>query len=201
MSVTRDQGSWIAPDVVFAGSAHIGFCSCIGYGSGPASQTYIGNDVEIGAFCVVSRGVRIEAGVMIDHYCRVGPGSTIGRNTRILYGAQVFDNVKVGENCIIGGHLIDRTIVEDEVTYSGDMAHLHSDPTRDWDTTEEPSPTIRRGTVVGVGALIIGSVTIGPHTYIGAGEIVRTDIPEEMVLLNGKLKPLAAYRGMIKVRG
>lgn len=201
MSVVCDQGSWIAPDVVFAGSAHIGFCTCVGYGSEPASKTLIGDDVEIGAFCVVSRGVRIEASVLIDHYCRVGASSTIGSNTKILYGAQVFENVHIGKNCIIGGHLIDRTIVEDEVTYSGDMAHLHSDPTRDWDTTEEPSPTIRYGTVVGVGALIIGSVNIGPRAYIGAGEIVRTDIPAEMVLLNGVLKPLHSYRGMIKVRG
>jgi hypothetical protein len=39
------------------------------------------------------------------------------------------------------------------------MAHLHADPTGDWDTTEEPSPVIRRGSVVGVGALIVGAAS------------------------------------------
>ncbi len=201
MPTTRDPGTWVGPNVIFKGSAHIGFCSCIGYGPEPEIPTYIGNGVEIGAFCVVSNGVRIEVGVEIDHYCRIGSGSTVGQNTKILYGSQVFDNVSIGKNCIIGGHLVDRTIVEDEVTYSGDMAHSHLDPNCDWDTTEEPSPKICRGSVIGVGALIVGSVSIGPKAYVAAGEVVRCDVPEKMVLLKGNLKPLSDYRGMIKVRG
>ena len=200
MSVTQDSGTFIGPNVVFEGSAHIGFCSCVGYGGNSSIQTYISDDVHIGAFCIVANGARIGAGVEIDHYCRIGSESVIGQNTKILYGAQVFDNVYIGENCIIGGHLIDRTKVEDNVTYSGDMAHLHSDPTRDWDTTQEPSPIIRKGSVIGVGALIIGAVSIGPQAYVGAGEMVRCDVPKSMVLLNGQLKPLSDFRGSIKVR-
>lgn len=201
MSPTCDHGAWIGPEVVFTGSAHIGFCSCVGYGPEPSAQTTIGDGVGIGAFCVVCHGAKIEDDVEVDHYCRIGFNSIVDRNTKILYGSQVFDNVQIGKNCIIGGHLIDRAIVEDEVTYSGDMAHLHSDPTGDWDMNKEPSPIIRMGSVIGVGALIIGAVTIGPRAYVAAGEIVRCDVPQEMVLLKGELRPLSDYRGMIKVRG
>lgn len=201
MPVTRGLGAWIGPNVTFAGSAHIGFCTCVGHDRHSSGHTTIGDDVEIGAFCIIACGVEIGAGVEIDHYCRIGSGSTIGQNSKILYGAQVFDDVCIGQNCIIGGHLIDRAVVEDDVTYAGDMAHLHADPTGDWDTTIEPAPVICRGSVIGVGALIIGAIKIGPRAYVSAGEVVRCDVPEEMVLLKGKLGPLSSYHGMIKVRG
>lgn len=200
MEVRRDQGAWVHPTVVFKGSAHIGFCSCVGYGAESDVPTRIGDGVTIGAFCVIAQGALIEDGVEIDHYCRISEGARIGRGTRILYAAQVFDDVSVGEDCIIGGDLVDRTIVEDKVTYSGNMAHGHRDPTGDWDATEEPSPIIKKGSIVGVGAIIVGGLTVGPEAYVGAGEIVRCDVPRRMVLLQGQLRPLADYRGMIKVR-
>lgn len=196
-----EPGAIIGDNVDFKGKAKIGYCSYIGYGNEQSLRTVIGDSVDIGAFCIINQGAEIGENVEVDHYCRIGYKSKIGQNTKILYGAQIFDNVKVGSNCIIGGHLIDRVVVEDEVTYSGDMAHLHADPTGDWNETEEPSPIIHRGSVIGVGALIVGSISIGPRSYVAAGEVVRCDVPEEMVLMKGELKPLSEFYGMIKVRG
>jgi len=201
MTITLDHGAWVHPEIVFGGAAHVGFNSCVGYGPPADEETYIGDGVRIGAFCIIELGAHIEDNVEIDHYCRIACGSRIGAKTRILYGAQVFNDVKVGRDCIIGGDLIDRTIVEDEVTFFGNMAHSHRDPTGDWDETEEPSPVIERGSVVGTGALLIGGVTIGPRAYVAAGEIAKCNVPKEMVLLGGELRPLAYFRGMIKVRG
>lgn len=201
MTITYDHGAWVHPEVVFGGTAHVGFSSCVGYGPLADGGTYIGDGVRIGAFCVIEHGVHIEDNVEIDHYCRIACGARIGAKTRILYGAQVFEDVKIGRDCIIGGDLVDRTIVGDEVTFQGNTAHSHTDPTRDWDETEEPSPVIERGSVVGIGALVIGGITIGPRAYVAAGEIVKCDLPKETVLQGGKLRPLSDFRGMIKVRG
>ena len=201
MTITRDYGAWVHPDIVFGGVVHVGFNSCVGYGPTTDERTYIGDGVRIGAFCVIEHGVHIEANVEIDHYCRIACGARIGAKTRILYRAQVFDNVRIGRDCIIAGELVDRTIVGDEVTFQGNTAHTHRDPTGDWDETEEPSPVIERGSVVGIGALLIGGITIGPRAYVAAGEIVKCDVPEQTVLQGGKLRPLSDFRGMIKVRG
>jgi acetyltransferase-like isoleucine patch superfamily enzyme len=95
---------------------------------------------------------------------------------------------------------VDRTVVEDNVTFQGNTAHSHTDATADWDETEEPSPVIKSGSVVGVQAFLIGGITVGPRAYIAAGERVTCDVSEEMVLQGGKLKPLSHFRGMIKVR-
>jgi acetyltransferase-like isoleucine patch superfamily enzyme len=201
MTITRADGAWIHPSIVFGGTAHIGFSSCIGYGPLGDIPTHIGDGIRVGAFCVIEHGVHIDADVEIDHYCRIAQGTYIGTKTKILYGAQVFDNVKIGRDCIIAGHLVDRTIVADEVTFQGNTAHSHRDATGDWDETEEPSPTIERGSVVGIGALLVGGIMVGPRAYVAAGEIVKCNVPAETVLRGGRLRPLSDFRGLIKVRG
>lgn len=201
MSQIFEPGSWVHPDVKFLGTAQVGFNSCVGHGPIHETPAILGDGVRIGAFCIIEHDVIIEANVVVDHYCRIASGTRIGANTRILYGAQVFDDVVIGRNCIVAGDLVDRTIVEDEVTFQGNTAHLHADPTRDWDETEEPSPIIKYGSVVGIGALLIGGITIGPRAYVAAGEIVRCNVPMHKVARAGKCTDLAAFCGIIKVRG
>lgn len=200
------NGIWINPKVVFGENVTVGHASCVGYDlldeQTQTLGTIIGSNVKIGAFCVISLGAKIGDNVELDHYCRIDLGSEIGNNTKILYSVQIFENVKIGENCIIGGDLIDRAVVEDNVTYMGHMAHSYRNPgsIQDWDTMIQPSPIIRHNSVVGERAMIIGGVSIGPESYIAAGEIVRTNIPPRSVLYKGKLMPIENWRGLLSTR-
>ena len=200
MTIALDDTAWVHVTTVFDGEASIGFCSRVGHGATAEAPVRIGDGVRIGAFCIVEAGSQLEASVELDHYCRIARGVRVGKRTRILYRAQIFDEVTAGQNCIIAGELVDRTIVGDNVTFQGNTAHAHANATRDWDETEEPSPIVRSGSVVGVGALLIGGITIGPRAYVAAGERVTCNVPKEMVLRGGKLTPLSNFRGMIKVR-
>ena len=200
MTVDLDATTWIHTATVFDGEASVGFCSRVGDGATDDEPVRIGDGVRIGSFCIVEAGAQLGAGVQVDHYCRIARGVRVGQATKLLYRAQVFDEVTIGYNCIISGELVDRTIVGNHVTFQGNTAHSHLDATGDWDETEEPSPIIESGSVVGVGALVIGGITVGPRAYVSAGERVTCDVPEGMVLLAGKLKPLSDFRGMIKVR-
>lgn len=193
-------GIYVHPDVSIGSNVKIGHCSHIGWGNSDEGKIVIEDNVTINSFCVVHFGAVIKNGAWLDHYCKIGIEASIGRNTRVLYGKHVYDEAFIGDNCIIGGHVADRTVIEDNVTYFGEIAHSHRDPTQDWDTTVEESPVIYRGSVVGVNALIIGGRKIGPCAYIGAGEIVRTDVPEGMILTGGEIQPLDNFRGLIKAR-
>jgi bifunctional N-acetylglucosamine-1-phosphate-uridyltransferase/glucosamine-1-phosphate-acetyltransferase GlmU-like protein len=194
-------GIYIHPvNVKIGKNVKIGHCSCIGFGDPTDGEIVIEDNVSIGAFCVVHFGAVLKEGVELDHYCKVGVDAQIGKRTKILYGKHIYDEAKIGEECIIGGHVADRTIIEDRVEYFGEIAHSHWDATKDWDNTVEPSPIIFKGSIIGVNALIIGPRKIGPGAYVWAGEIVRTDIPKEMVLSKGKIEPIAKFRGMLKTR-
>lgn len=193
-------GIYVHEKVQIGKNVKIGHCSCIGYGDPEDGEIIIEDNVTIGAYCVIHFGAKISENVSIDHYCQIGINVNIGKKTKILYGKHVHDEAKIGENCIIGGHVADRTIIEDYVTYLGEIAHSHRNATLDWDQTEEPSPIIYKGSVVGLNALIIGGRKIGPCAYIGAGEIVRTDVGERIAFTKGEMRPLKAYRGIIKSR-
>lgn len=193
-------GIYVHPNVKIGKNVKIGHCTCIGYGDPALGEIVLEDNVTIGAFCVIHFGAVLEENTDIDHYCKIGIDARIGKNTKILYGKHIYDEAVIGANCIIGGHVADRTVIEDNVTYMGEIAHSHRDARKDWDTTVEDSPIIYKGSVVGVNALIIGGRKIGPCAYVGAGEIVRTDIPEGMIFMKGKLESLDKYRGIFKTR-
>jgi UDP-3-O-[3-hydroxymyristoyl] glucosamine N-acyltransferase len=194
-------GIYIHPENVHIGAnVTIGHCSCIGFGDPHDGEIIIEDNVTVGAFCVIYFGVTVGEGVRLDDYTKIGAAVRIGRGTQVLYGKHVSEEAIVGEECIIGGHIADRTVIEDKVTYLGEIAHSHRDASQDWDNTVEPSPIIRKGSVVGVNALIIGGRRIGPGAYIGAGEIVRTDVGKDMALMKGECKALSEFRGMFRVR-
>lgn len=200
MTVDRDDSAWIHPTTLFEGRASVGFCSRVGHGASVEQPVRIGNGVRIGAFCIIEAGAQLAERVEVDHYCRIARDVRVGAGTRVLYRAQIFDEVTIGKNSIIAGELVDRTIVGDNVTFQGNTAHSHADATGDWDETEEPSPVIKSGSVVGVDAILIGGITIGPRAYVAAGERVTCDVPEGMVLQGGELRPISDFRGLIKVR-
>lgn len=193
-------GIYVHENVLIGKNVKIGHCSCIGFGDPNDGKIIIEDNVTIGAFCVIHFGARIGKNCELDHYCKIGAEALIEEGSKILYGKHIYDEAKIGKNCIIGGHVADRTIIEDNVTYMGEIAHSHRNASLDWDGTVEPSPRILKGSVVGVNALIIGGITIGPCAYISAGEIVRSDVGKDMLFHGGKTQPIADYRGSIKTR-
>lgn len=193
-------GIYIHENVKIGKNVEIGHGTCIGYGDPEDGEITIEDNVIIGAFCVIHFGAIIRESAYIDHKCVIGIKAEIGHKTQVLSGKEVTYRAKIGANCIIAGNVADRTVIEDNVTYLGEIAHTHRDASLDWDETEEPSPIIHKGSFIGVNALIIGPRKIGPCAYIGAEEIVRTDVNEGMALINGKQQTVKSWRGFIKTR-
>lgn len=89
----------------------------------------------------------------------IHPGATIGRRVFIDHGV----GVVIGETTIIE----DDVLIYQQVTLGGvslEKGKRH--------------PTIKKGTVVGAGAKILGNITIGPYAKIGANSVVVKDVPE-----------------------
>lgn len=155
---------------------------------------------SIGRFVIIEDGALIGDGCSIDDYCAVYAGAVIGPSTKLLYGARAHSHCRIGADCIIGGSVAERAILGDRVTYMGEMAHSHYNPRNDWDTTDEPSPVIGTGTVIGVNALLIGGIRVGRGCYVGAGEVLRHDMPDGWALVKGELKPITEFRGLLRTR-
>lgn len=164
--------------------------------------TTIGDGCEIGNYALIEEGVRIGDRCQIDSYCRICTGTVIGSDTRILYGAAVFEDARIGNRCIIGSDVADRTLIEDAVTYFGEIAHDYrvAGDLDAWDAVSRPSPIIRKRSVIGQNALLVGGIEIGEGAYVAAGEIVRCNVPPGMMLAHRKLLKLADFKGLIRAR-
>lgn len=94
----------------------------------------------------------------------IHPGATIGRRLFIDHG----DGVVIGETTIIG----DDVTIYQGVTLGGtgkDVGKRH--------------PTIGDGVTIGAGAKVLGPITVGSHSKVGAGAIVLKDVPPDCTVV------------------
>ncbi len=94
----------------------------------------------------------------------IHPGATIGRRFFIDHGM----GVVIGETTEIG----DDCLLYQGVTLGGTSAKQ-----------EKRHPTLGRGVVVGAGAKVLGAITLGNHSKVGAGSVVVNDVPEHATVI------------------
>ncbi len=162
--------------------------------------TQVGKNGTIGSYVMLEDNIQIGNRFSIDDYCAIYSGAKIGDDLILCYGKKIYSNSIVGNNCIIGGNICERMVIGDRVTFMGEVAHSHYNPTQDWNTTDEPSPKIGIGSIVGVNAIIVGGITIGDNCYVSAGEILRSNLPDHSVFIKNKIYSIATFKGLIKTR-
>lgn len=101
---------------------------------------------------ILSQITRFLTGVEIH------PGATIGRRFFIDHGM----GVVIGETAEIG----DGVMIYHGVTLGGQVL-----------TQTKRHPTLEDGVTVGAGAKVLGPITIGAHSAIGANAVVTKDVP------------------------
>ncbi|MGN6258710.1 MAG: DapH/DapD/GlmU-related protein [Solirubrobacterales bacterium] len=162
----------------------------------------IGKNVSVGHHAVIAGGVTLGDDVTIDDYCLVGRGSVIGPQTKVLYGGRVYEEVRVGQRCLLAGSIANWTQIGDDVTFMGVVAHSYRrpEPIDNWNSAPVPSPVIGEGAVIGENALLVGGIEIGIGAYVAAGELVRCNVPSYCLFRDRKATPLSLFRGFITSR-
>jgi len=94
----------------------------------------------------------------------IHPGATIGRRLFIDHGL----GVVIGETAIVG---IDVTLYQG-VTLGGTGKELG-----------KRHPTIEDNVVIGGGAKVLGNITVGRNSRIGAGSVVLRNVPEHSTVV------------------
>jgi acetyltransferase-like isoleucine patch superfamily enzyme len=147
-----------------------------------AAPVTIGEKVFIGNNCTIYEGTEIGSGCVLEDNSRIGFDTRIGDGTRVMYSAFICDRVSIGENCRIAGFVCDAAVIKENCTVMGQLAHKYTVSDLAWGEVDEPSPVIEAGSIVGLGAQIIGGITIGAGTYVASGAIVTRDTPPNSVV-------------------
>lgn len=148
----------IAPDVKLGQGVRIfGFTNLYG--------CEIGDDVKIGTF------VEIQKGVKIGHRCK------ISSHTFICEGVTIEDEVFIGHNVTFINDLFPRS--------TNGEGCLQTEA--DW----ECRPTVvKRGASIGSSATLLCGITVGERALIGAGSVVTRDVPPYAVVAGNPARVL-----------
>ncbi|MGQ9747626.1 MAG: Gfo/Idh/MocA family oxidoreductase [Candidatus Caldatribacteriaceae bacterium] len=133
-------------------------------------SSYVDEDVEIGEgtkiwhFCHVLRASRIGKNCIIGQNVMIGPDVIIGNgckiqnNVSIYKGVTLEDEVFCGPACVFTNVYNPRAFVERKHEFRQTL--------------------VKRGATIGANATVVCGVTIGRYALVGAGAVVKKDIPD-----------------------
>nr|WP_279379232.1 hypothetical protein [Sphingosinicella ginsenosidimutans] len=139
----------------------------------------IGSDVWVGDQVLIGGGTAIGDGAILDHHVILESDVLFGRRSLACYRAQICAGSIVGERCVIGGFIGERSTIGDNCRVFGALVHRHPRHWGGWDDDNEMAdgPTLEAGVFVAFGAVLVGKITIGVNAYVGANAVVTQDVP------------------------
>jgi UDP-2-acetamido-3-amino-2,3-dideoxy-glucuronate N-acetyltransferase len=135
----------------------------------------------------IDQPCEIGAGTRIWHFCHVMAGARIGCNCSLGQNVFVAASVVVGDGVRIQNNvsLYDGVILEDDVFCGPSCVFTNViNPRSQYPRRGEYQQTlVRRGATIGANTTIICGATIGRYAFIGAGAVVRGDVPDYALML------------------
>lgn len=131
---------------------------------------------------VIDPGVTIGTGTKIWHFVHILSGSMIGENCVVGQNVMIGPDVRIGNGCKIQNNVsVYRGVTLEDEVFCGPSAVFTNvlNPRAFVDRSGEISETIvRRGASIGANATIVCGVKIGAYAMIGAGAVVKRDVPD-----------------------
>jgi UDP-2-acetamido-3-amino-2,3-dideoxy-glucuronate N-acetyltransferase len=122
----------------------------------------------------------VGAGTRVWAFAHVQAGAVLGRDVNVSDHVFIENDVVVGDRVTIkcGAQLWDGARVEDDV-FIGPYVSFTNDPfprSKRY-LPEYPRTTLRRGSSIGTGAILLPGLTVGAQAMVGAGAVVTRDVP------------------------
>ena len=135
----------------------------------------------------VDKETTIGRGTQIWHFSHVLKGSMIGRNCKIGQNVLIGPDVKIGSGCKIQNNIsIYKGVTLEDDVFCGPACVFTNvyNPRAFIERKNEFLPTlIKKGATVGANATVICGVTIGRYAFIGAGAVVKEDVPDHALVI------------------
>lgn len=120
------------------------------------------------------------------------PNADVSHDLSVKYpeNLKICDGVKIGPGCAIGCH--SEVVLHEDVTLSFGVVIETAALNFRSDKREHRSKPIEihRSAWIGLRAIVLGGVSIGKNSVVGAGEVVRESIPDNSIFVNGEVRAL-----------
>jgi UDP-2-acetamido-3-amino-2,3-dideoxy-glucuronate N-acetyltransferase len=131
--------------------------------------------------------VEIGDGTKIWHFCHVQSGAQIGERCILGQNVNIANDVKIGNNVKIQNNVSVYTGVEiEDDVFCGpscvftNVINPRSQIVRH---SQYQRTLVRRGATLGANCTIVCGLTVGRYAFIGAGAVVRGDVPDYGLML------------------
>ena len=144
-------------------------------------EYYVHPSAYIDEPCSIGKGTKIWHFCHVMPYARIGEGCVMGQNVMVASHVTIGNNVKIQNNVSIytGVDLEDDVFCGPSCVFTN-VINPRSQIVRH---SQYQRTLVRRGATIGANATIVCGVTIGQYAFIGAGALVRTDVPDYALML------------------
>lgn len=129
----------------------------------------IGADTKIWHFCHVMAGAEIGAGCVLGQNVFIASGVIIGDNVKIQNNVSLYTGVTLEDDVFCGPSCVFTNVTNPRSQII--RHHLYE------------KTIVRRGATIGANATIVCGATIGRYAFIGAGAVVRGNVPDYALML------------------
>ncbi|CAH0264799.1 UDP-2-acetamido-3-amino-2, 3-dideoxy-D-glucuronate N-acetyltransferase [Massilia sp. Bi118] len=134
------------------------------------------------ASAIVDEGAVLGPGTRVWHFshvcggARIGAGCSLGQNVFVGNDVVIGDRVKIQNNVSV----YDAVTLEDEVFCGPSMVFTNVYNPRSGIVRKDQyrRTLVRHGASIGANATIVCGVTVGAYAFIGAGAVVKQDVPD-----------------------
>jgi len=136
-------------------------------------STNIGDDTKVWQFSVILENAKIGVNCNINCHCFIENDVIVGNNVTIKSGVYLWDGIEIEDNVFIGPNV---TFINDKTpkskVYPQKFLKTH----------------IKKGSSIGAGCIIMGGITIGENSLIGAGSLILKDVPSNQLWFGNPAK-------------
>jgi UDP-2-acetamido-3-amino-2,3-dideoxy-glucuronate N-acetyltransferase len=142
----------------------------------------------------IDEGAEIGEGTKIWHFSHILKGSRIGRNCVIGQNVAIGPDVTIGDKCKVQNNvsLYRGVILEDEVFCGPSCVFTNVYTPRAFVERKKEfmQTVVKTGATIGANATVVCGVTIGKYAMVGAGAVVKTDVPDYAVVVGVPAKQI-----------
>lgn len=137
-------------------------------------KTNIGDGTNIWHFSHVLKGSSVGTNCSIGQNVVIGPNATVGNGCKIQNNVSVYDGVTLEDNVFCGPSMVFTNVFN---------------PRSEIPRMKELRPTVvKKGATIGANSTIVCGNTIGSYSFIGAGAVVTTDVPDYALVIGNPAK-------------
>jgi UDP-2-acetamido-3-amino-2,3-dideoxy-glucuronate N-acetyltransferase len=138
-------------------------------------SSYIDDGAEIGAGTKIWHFSHVMPGAVIGERCNLGqnvvvmPKTCIGNNVKIQNNVSIYEGVELEDDVFCGPSCVFTNVINPR----SHVSRKH----------EYRRTLVGRGASIGANATIVCGVTLGRYSFIGAGAVVTSDVPDYALMV------------------